>query len=105
MVKFTSVDLSAGTQVEVELTPQQAAQEWRPVARVITARQVRVLLIQRGLLDDVEQMIAAQDRETQVAWEYGTEFYRDDPLLARLAANLNLNTAEIDEFFNAAAGV
>lgn len=105
MVTFTSVDLSVGTKTDVELTAEQAAQVWKPVARVISARQVRALLIKRGLLDDVEQIIASQDRDTQVAWEYGTEFFRDDPLLARLAGAMNLNSNEIDEFFNAASCV
>ena len=47
-------------------------------------------------------MIAAQDRATQITWQFASVFLRDDPLLISLAANLGLTTAQIDDFFIAA---
>lgn len=69
------------------------------VPPTITSRQCRLELLTRDMLDDVDAMIAQQDRATQIAWEYATVFERQNPLLLALAANLGLTDAEIDEFF------
>lgn len=74
-----------------------------PVPRSVTPRQVRLLLLQQDLLDDVETMILTQPKEIQIAWEYALEFQRNDPLLNTLAQNLNLTEQQLDEFFIAAA--
>lgn len=76
-----------------------------PVPYVVTPRQVRLLLLQQGLLADVEAMIASQDAATKITWEYALEFRRDDPLLNQLAANLNLTEQQIDQFFIAASAL
>lgn len=76
-----------------------------PVPESVTPRQVRLLLLGQGLLDQVEQIIAASDRATQITWEFASEFQRDNPLLLALAQNLNLTEAQVDEFFIAAAAI
>lgn len=75
------------------------------VPEKVTARQVRLLLLQQGLLDEVEAMIKQQDRATQIAWEWADEFRRDAPLLLALAANLGLTDEVLDNFFIAAAAL
>ena len=50
-------------------------------------------------------MIKAQDRATQITWEFASEFRRDDPLLDKLATNLDLTQPQIDQFFIAAAAL
>lgn len=65
----------------------------------ISARQVRLLLLQQNMLTDVENMISQQDRATQISWEYANEFYRNDPLLNQLAVNFNLTQEQLDQFF------
>lgn len=76
-----------------------------PVPASVTPRQVRLLLLSQGLLASVEAMIAASDQATQITWQYASEFKRNDPLLAQLAANLvpPLTNEQIDQFFIAAA--
>lgn len=71
----------------------------------VTPRQVRLLLLQQGLLSQVEAMIAASDQATKITWEFASEFRRDDPLLLALAASpqLNLSPEQIDQFFIAAS--
>jgi hypothetical protein len=71
----------------------------------ITPRQCRLILMQQGLLSQVEAMIATQDEATKITWAYATEFRRNDPLLNQLAANLTppLTSEQIDQFFIAAA--
>ena len=71
------------------------------VPKSVTPRQVRLLLLEQGLLSQVEAMIAAQDEATKITWAYASEFYRDDPLLNQLAANLTppLTNEQLDQFF------
>lgn len=75
------------------------------VPAAITPRQVRLLLLGQGLLDQVEAMIAQQDRATQITWEFAIEFRRNDPLLNALGQNLGLTEQQIDEFFIAAGAL
>jgi len=73
------------------------------VPQSVTPRQVRLVLLEQGLLASVEEMIAQQDEATKISWQYASEFRRNDPLLNQLAVNLNLTSQQIDEFFIAAA--
>lgn len=72
------------------------------VPQSVTPRQVRLVLLAQGLLTSVEAMIAQQDEATRIAWQYASEFRRDDPLLLSLAASLNLTEQQLDDFFIAA---
>ena len=74
-----------------------------PVPGVVSRRQARLLLLGQGLLDQVEAMMATQDRAAQITWQDATEFKRNDPLLKGLATNLGLTEEQIDQFFIAAA--
>lgn len=74
-----------------------------PIPASVTPRQVRLLLLGQGLLDEVEAMISQQDRATQITWEFATEFRRDDPLLNALGQSLGLTEQQIDDFFVAAS--
>ena len=72
------------------------------VPQSVTPRQVRLVLLAQGLLASVEAMIAQQDEATRIAWQYASEFRRDDPLLLSLATSLNLTEQQLDDFFIAA---
>lgn len=76
-----------------------------PVPASVTPRQVRLLLLQQGLLTNVEAMIKAADQATQITWEFASEFRRNDPLLEQLSKNLGLTDAQVDQFFIAAAAL
>lgn len=73
------------------------------VPATVTPKQVRLILLQQGLLDTVEAMIATQDKATQITWEFASVFERNNPLLKQLAVNLSLTDEQIDQFFIAAA--
>jgi len=73
------------------------------VPAYVTPRQVRLLLLQQGLLETVKAMIEQQEEAVRIEWEYATEFRRDNPLLPGLAASLGLTDEQIDAFFIAAA--
>lgn len=71
----------------------------------ITPRQCRLVLMQQGLLPQIEEMIAQSTDDVKITWEYALEFRRDDPLLNQFAANVTppLTSEQIDQFFIAAS--
>lgn len=87
------------------LVPWEIEEPPPAVPQSVTPRQVRLLLLQQGLLDNVEALIAQQERAAQITWEFAIEFHRDDPLLNALAAHpsINLTTEQLDQFFTVAA--
>lgn len=97
------INVKTGQALVIELTPAEiaalAASTAPPVPYSVTPRQVRLLLLRKGLLPSVTALIATQSQEAQIAWEYATEFKRDDPLLLGVAQALNLTSAQLDEFF------
>ena len=83
----------------------EAAQEAALVPQSVTPRQVRLLLLQQGLLANVEAIIAQQGEATKITWQYASTFNRDDPLLNQLAVTLGLSEQQVDQFFVAAAAL
>jgi hypothetical protein len=85
----------------------QAAQNAKPVQ--VTMRQARLVLLQAGLLDDVESAIAgmtgAQGQAAVIEWGYSNTLRRSQPLVAQLGAVLGLNTAQLDDLFLAASTI
>lgn len=112
-VKPTERPVVDGTQIVIEIAPilidgvwtQQFEIRPAPVPKSITPRQCRLLLLQQGLLEQVEAMISQASNDVKITWEYALEFRRDDPLLNQLAANLSppLTDEQIDQFFFAAS--
>lgn len=76
-----------------------------PVPESVSRRQARLLLLQQGLLDNVEAMIATKDRATQITWQDALEFKRNDALLTSLATGLGLTSNQVDQFFIAASKI
>ena len=68
------------------------------IPQVITMRQARLQLLEVGLLDDVEALVAL-DRKSQIEWEYANEVYKQSPLIESVKGALNLTDKQIDEMF------
>ena len=68
------------------------------IPQVITMRQARLQLLEVGLLDDVEALVAL-DRKSQIEWEYANEVYRQSPLIESVKGALNLTDMQIDNMF------
>ena len=68
------------------------------IPQVITMRQARLQLLEVGLLDDVEAIVAL-DRKSQIEWEYASEVYRESPLIESIKGALNLTDVQIDNMF------
>ena len=73
-----------------------------PIPQVITMRQARLQLLEVGLLDDVEALVAL-DRKSQIEWEYASEVYKESPLIESVKEAMSLTDKQIDDMFIAAS--
>lgn len=76
-----------------------------PVPASVTPRQMREALLSMALLDQVEALVAASDRATQIRWEYAVEFERTHPSWDAMGAMMDppRTSAEIDDLFRLAS--
>jgi hypothetical protein len=72
------------------------------VPSVVAAWKAKEVLVQRGLLDDVETAVAASGRLVQRAWTGAAEWSRDSRFIAELAKVLNLEPGVVDLMFREA---
>jgi hypothetical protein len=76
------------------------------VPETVSPRQARLALLGIGMLDMVEQALAAipgaQGAAARIDWEYATEVQRKSPLIAALGPALGLTSAQIDDLFRMA---
>lgn len=97
--------------IAVVLTPQEEqaflVQQSTSPAQVVPQRvsraQFLLALLDLGLLDAVEAVIAGADRTTQINYRERLEFERSHPLIATMATVLNKTDPEIDAVFILAA--
>ena len=68
------------------------------IPQTITMRQARLQLLEVGLLDDVEALVAL-DRKSQIEWEYASEVYKESPLIESVKGALSLTNTQIDNMF------
>lgn len=76
----------------------------------VTMRQARLALLAAGLLDDVEEAIAAipdpvQRKAAQIEWEYASMVERQSAFVQQLAVGLGLSTEQMDDLFMQAAAL
>ena len=68
----------------------------------ITMRQARLQLLSAGLLDTINQALATNPA-AQIEWEYATEVFRNNPLIASVQEQLSMTDEQIDQLFIAAS--
>ena len=78
-----------------------------PVPQTVSPYQARIALLNAGLLDAVNALVAnpSTPRQAVIAWEYATVIERYSPFISSLAPALSLNDAQVDALFIAAAQV
>lgn len=93
------------------VTPFDPAFDVTPSAEreiVVSRLQAKAALLQMGLLDQVEALMAGLDAMTQLAWREATSFHRQSPLLNALSAYVTwpdgtvLSDADLDQLFRLA---
>jgi hypothetical protein len=79
-----------------------------PVPEAITPRQLRLALLQRGLLANVEAAVNALPEPKRtgalIEWEYSSQFLRTHPMVAAIAGALQISSETLDEIFVEGAG-
>lgn len=89
-------------------TPIVPEPEPEPVPSQVTPRQIRLALIDRGIMpSQITQMLTSIEDETLrekalVEWEKATTVRRDHPLIAQLSSALSFNEEDVDELFREA---
>lgn len=77
-----------------------------PVPAVVSRLQARLALLGAGMLQAVEDRIAASgDAMLQLVWAEATEWRRDSPAIATIAAALELTEDQVDALFRAAGEI
>jgi hypothetical protein len=73
----------------------------------VTPFQAKAALLDAGLLDDIEALIAdpATDRKVVLAWNNAITFERLSPMVAGIAVALGWTDEELDDLFAAAAQI
>ena len=101
----TQVDgvLGVYNQTDWETMREDEMRARNPVPQQVTMRQARLALLNAGLLDDVEVVIAAAGREAQLEWEYAAVVDRSNPAVAAVQQQEALTDAQIDDLFREAA--
>jgi len=84
---------------QVVTAEDRAAQERAATLQgmVVSPAQIRLTLLQLGLLDTV-QAIADSDPQAAVVWEYASEIRRTNALIDALAGD-GFTSAQIDDIF------
>ncbi|WP_139811985.1 hypothetical protein [Ensifer aridi] len=88
--------------------PPPTPEEARAVMPPLTARQLRLGLLNAGISPSqvtatIDGMAAGPDKDkAQVEWEYATIFNRTHPLVGTVGAALALSEQQIDEMWTAA---
>lgn len=70
--------------------------------KVITMRQARLQLLAAGLLDDVDNMLAA-DRAMSIWWEYSTELDMYHDMTKAMTDQLGMTQEQVDVMFREAS--
>ena len=74
-----------------------------PCPQEITMRQARLVLLEHGLLSNVQTSINSlpepNKTKAQIEWDYSNALQRDNPFVAVLGAALGLTDEDIDNLF------
>ena len=94
-----------------EIAPVNNTQTWElvenvvlpePVPFSITQRQARLIMLERGILDTVENTLKTVP-EKYIEWSYASSIERTSPLIIEMADNLGLSAEVVDGMFISAS--
>lgn len=105
---------SFGAPELVEMTPEEVIEHLTsPTEAVVpdrvTMRQARLALLQAGLLDDTEALIASlegpEGQAARIEWDYSSEVWINKPFVITLGSQLGLDDEQLDALFIAASQI
>lgn len=74
---------------------QEIDRKYNPL-NMLTAKQIRLVLLKNGLLDSALSVIQSLPENLKIEWEFGTEVYQNSELINQIATQLNLFDLVID---------
>ncbi len=80
----------------IELMVTQRKEELKP--KVLTPRQARLVLLQYGLLDDIDELVKT-NKAISVWWEYSLDIQRNDERLLEFATIVGITPEQLDLMF------
>lgn len=69
----------------------------------ISMMQARMVLLNAGLLDEVQTFVASAPTAVQIYWEYASHIHRDHEVVVAIGEELSLNSDALDALFIAGA--
>ena len=76
-----------------------------PAPVSVTPRQMRLALLQSGLMAQVNAYVATLPEAVTIEWEYATAVERTSPLIAAAANGLGMTQAQVDALFTLASSL
>lgn len=99
IIKVRQINIETGEETEVEEIIEVVEETIEVVVpKSITRLQAKLQLLEIGLLDEVEDLVA-QDRKVQLYWNEADNFYRTDSILLSMATALKLTDEQLDNLF------
>lgn len=99
IIKVRQINVESGEETEVEETIEVVEETIEVVVpKSITRLQAKLQLLEIGLLDEVEDLVA-QDRKVQLYWKEADNFYRTDSILLGMATAIGLTDEQLDKLF------
>lgn len=108
-MKIIEYNAHTGQIIEREATPEELAeiQEMeieKAVPASITARQLRLVLLEKGVdINKIDKIINALPEEqktvAQISWEYAHIFERNNPMLLQVAEAIGITEKELNDIF------
>lgn len=96
------------------MTPEEVDAHLNPTPVVVvpervTMRQARLALLQAGLLDDTEALIASlegpEGQAARIEWDYSSEVHRHKPFVQSLGTQLGFTDEQLDQLFITASQI
>lgn len=69
----------------------------------VTSRQFKMQLVISGIKPDVDAWVSEQPEVVQVAYEYSSNFVRDEPMMQAGFTAMGFSQQELNDFFIAAS--
>lgn len=92
------------TAEQIAAVTQDQVERCRNPALTISRRQGRLMLLQMGLLEQVDALVSQAGPAAQISYESDT-WYRTDPVLLQLAGVLGMSEAQLAELFYQASKI
>lgn len=83
----------------IQKEQEQGISEKVIIPEFITRKQAKLILKQKGLLEQVESTLSGASELQKIEWDESLHFERNNPVLLSIAQSLNLSDEQIDQMF------